>query len=338
MQNTLFRKGIAFIVIFLFIGLSITSTGRVLERSSTLSSDGNTFYVGGSGLGNYTKIQDAIDNASDGDTVFVYNGKYIENLMVDKSITLIGEDKKSTIVEGRGSNRVVTIRKSYVVISGFTIQNGEHGIELDGSNSTISGNIITNIKTQFTVTALDAFGILIRGSDNNITGNIITHTTCYFPYCVAIGMYISGKNHDIKGNIIDKTRGFIVFGMLVSKYGHIFDNNPNGNNIIRNTIRNTKGFLSYGLSISLCENTTISKNNFLNNKRNAHFYNPLQYIKTNIWSKNYWNRPRIIPYIILGQRHLKTIDPDPIMIDDEIYISIPWLQFDRNPAQEPYDI
>ena len=39
-------------------------------------SNDNTLYVGGSGEGNYTKIQDAIDDASDGDIVFVYNGTY----------------------------------------------------------------------------------------------------------------------------------------------------------------------------------------------------------------------------------------------------------------------
>ena len=36
--------------------------------------NGKTLYVGGSGEGNYTKIQDAINDSSDGDTVFVYNG------------------------------------------------------------------------------------------------------------------------------------------------------------------------------------------------------------------------------------------------------------------------
>ena len=41
----------------------------------------STYYVGGSGGGNYSSIQDAIDDASDGDTVFVYNGIYNENII-----------------------------------------------------------------------------------------------------------------------------------------------------------------------------------------------------------------------------------------------------------------
>jgi len=36
-------------------------------------SNGKTLYVGGTGEDNYTTIQDAIDDASEGDTVFVYD-------------------------------------------------------------------------------------------------------------------------------------------------------------------------------------------------------------------------------------------------------------------------
>jgi hypothetical protein len=53
----------------------IVSTAKDIEKSQT-TSKGNWLYVGGSGPGNYTKIQDAIDNASNGDTVFVFNGTY----------------------------------------------------------------------------------------------------------------------------------------------------------------------------------------------------------------------------------------------------------------------
>ena len=51
----------------------------------SINMDSNTLYVGGSGPDNYTKIQDALDDANPGDTVFVYNGKYLENIKINKN-------------------------------------------------------------------------------------------------------------------------------------------------------------------------------------------------------------------------------------------------------------
>ena len=73
----LLKKGLVVGIILLFIGTAmIPLNGQKIEKLSSPASGGNWFYVGGSGPGNYTDIQDAIDNASDGDTVFVYNGTY----------------------------------------------------------------------------------------------------------------------------------------------------------------------------------------------------------------------------------------------------------------------
>ena len=76
------KKSIAIGIIFLFIlsALAPLTLGYnvkisdIKEQTPLIVSRGNTLYVGGSGPGNYTKIQDAIDNTSDGDTVFVYKG------------------------------------------------------------------------------------------------------------------------------------------------------------------------------------------------------------------------------------------------------------------------
>ncbi len=72
-RNNLIKKGLVVDVILLFFSVSvILSTGTTDVKQSTMpTSSGDTLYVGGDGLGNYTKIQDAIDNASVGDTIFV---------------------------------------------------------------------------------------------------------------------------------------------------------------------------------------------------------------------------------------------------------------------------
>ena len=65
---------IPIMVVILLIGVSvIPSTGNLVEQTSMTANRGDTLYVGGSGYGNYTKIRYAIENASDGDTVFVYD-------------------------------------------------------------------------------------------------------------------------------------------------------------------------------------------------------------------------------------------------------------------------
>ena len=64
-----------------------------------VSATRNILYVGGSGPGNYTTIQSAIDAANPGDTVFVYNGIYYENVVLNKNyITLTGENKETTTI------------------------------------------------------------------------------------------------------------------------------------------------------------------------------------------------------------------------------------------------
>ena len=146
----LFKKILIIGILFLFLGTCITPTIATdnIKKSYNPISSGNTLYVGGSGEGNYTNIQDAIDNASDGDTVFVYDesSPYNERLKIKKSINLIGENRETTIIDGGGTNSsVVQVLIDWVNISGFTIQNsGDYGAGVY-INSTRYINIIGNI-------------------------------------------------------------------------------------------------------------------------------------------------------------------------------------------------
>lgn len=113
-------------IILLFVGAAIIpSSGQKIDEVSLPMSRGNTRYVGGSGPGNYTKIQDAVNASSDGDTVFVYTGLYNENVYVNKSINLLGENKETTIIDGNGGKYAVFLTKNStsVIINGFTIRN-----------------------------------------------------------------------------------------------------------------------------------------------------------------------------------------------------------------------
>ena len=83
-----------------------------------------TLYVGGAGPGNYTSIQSAIDNVSSGGTVFVFNGTYIENLRISKTLSLVGENREETIVKGSRADDVAFVSADWVNITGFTFSKG----------------------------------------------------------------------------------------------------------------------------------------------------------------------------------------------------------------------
>jgi parallel beta-helix repeat protein len=87
--------------------------------------------------GEYPTIQSALDAANPGDTIYVQKGIYSENIIVSKTLTVEGEDRRTTIIDGAGSGSVVQITASHVMMRGFTVRNGERGIEI-GSTKPIS--------------------------------------------------------------------------------------------------------------------------------------------------------------------------------------------------------
>ena len=99
-------KSIAIVCIML---LSCIIVNPVQSAEINMNSIGTMFYVGGTGLGNYSSIQNAIIAASDGDTVFVYSGIYWGKISIGKSITLIGEDGENTIIDSVDYKDVVVI-------------------------------------------------------------------------------------------------------------------------------------------------------------------------------------------------------------------------------------
>jgi len=125
------------------------------------------------GTGDYTTIQAAIDVVSDGDTVSVAAGTYIENINFNgKNIAVIGENQKTTIIDGNESGSVVTFENSEdstTVLKGFTITNGYAqntggGITINGASPIVESCIISeNISYESGVSGGYGGGIKIEG-------------------------------------------------------------------------------------------------------------------------------------------------------------------------------
>jgi len=244
----------------------IVSTLSLITIDKAEGTNGTILYVGGNGASNYTYIQVAIDDANPGDTVFVYAGVYYESLLIDKSINLIGEDKKDTIIDANGLDGV-EISADWVTLSCFTIQNGlnKNGIVLSeySSNNTIIDNIITNsnhgidldssnnnnLISDNAITNNNYYGIHLSHSSNNIImDNTITENSND-----GISLGFSDNNNIISGNTIISNRGGIDFY------------NSDNNIITDNTITKSEYYgtvLSEFSSNNLISNNTITNNDY----------------------------------------------------------------------------
>ena len=74
-------------------------------------------------LDDYPTIQSAIDAADEGDRVFVKSGYYTETLVINKSISLVGEDREHTVIDAQRNLTVVQITESGVTFTNFTLGN-----------------------------------------------------------------------------------------------------------------------------------------------------------------------------------------------------------------------
>ncbi|KAA0007607.1 MAG: hypothetical protein FE036_03360 [Thermoplasmata archaeon] len=169
---------------------------------------GNILYVGGSGGNNYTKIQDAIDNANEGDTIFVFNGTYYENVVVNKSINLIGEDRNTTIIDGGGSGSAVTVTADGCTIKGFTVTGSDAGIDIRSNYNSIINNTCSN----------NGFGIYLVSSNNNTLINNNASSN-FIGISLDSSNNITLSNNTMSGNVYN----FGLFGSEDSHFSNTID-------------------------------------------------------------------------------------------------------------------
>lgn len=308
-------------------------------ESKFVNADNITIYVGGIGPGNYSSIQEAIDNASVGDTVFVYNesAPYYENLIINKTINLAGEDRDTTIINGGGAGDVIYVDADWVNITGFTMTNSggslKAGIKL---NNTQNCRIINN-----TVLLNDLYGIYLHSSSNNIiaqnkaidnyvgiilressNNNVIKDNDAFSNDMAGISVIFSTStivsnnvmaNHDgiyiysASNNIISDNNGsnnWFGIRLLHCSYNDVINNNLSSNSWA-------------GIGVRASHYNNINNNNVSNNKYGIYLY---QASSNNVISgNNASSNNEYGIYIYASSSHNTIIDNNVSNNNDGIY-------------------
>ena len=189
----------------------------------------------------YSTIQNAIDNAANGETIIVIKGTYTENLVVNKSVTIRSDNQ--TVVDGGGGSFAFNVNASKVSIVGFVIQNALTGVLLTNSNNSIvRNNTIRNLIGQDNTAIYTGYNH--NSSDCTISDNLITNNSR--------GIHIiNSENFAISDNIIQDNDDFGV--RLLSS---------SGCNLSRNIIARNKNL---GIQLTTSPNDTVSENEIEDN-------------------------------------------------------------------------
>jgi parallel beta-helix repeat protein len=256
----------------------------------------------------YSTIKDAIFYANDGDTVYIKKGTYQEsNLIVDKAISIIGEDREPTIIIGQANSFMVLVNHSQVTISGLTLiasstkqptvstiqyQKEIVAIQIEQSqNCNISGNKIVN----------SGNGVWLHSSSNNlIEGNTILDNF----YGIDITGYSTHnfiRNNDISSSQVgirfsDKNvnNTIVSANNITSAYTGLFYYFSSQNYVVGNYI----AFNNDATHFVGSQSNVLHHNNFVDNSRDISkdsSYYDIRIVKSiNFWDDgregNYWRK------------------------------------------------
>ena len=215
------------------------------------------------GVGNYTSIQDAINESTAGDTIQVQSGTYYEHVVVNKRLTLQGTDTGSglPVIDGNASGSAIALSANNCTLQDFVaMSSGQSGIIVASSYNTVLGNTATG----------SGYGIVLSSSSNGntVSGNTATGNTNY-------GIYLSSSTgNTITGNIANGSdTGISISGSS----GNTISNNTansndigielpssSGNTISGNTATNN---IHYGIALTSSSGNTISGNTINGNSR-----------------------------------------------------------------------
>jgi parallel beta-helix repeat protein len=230
-----------------------------------------TLFVGGTGPGNFTTIQSAIDSAVQGDAIYVFKGIYKELIEVDKSLSLVGEDREETIIDGMGLGNVVNIISDWVNFTGFKVTGSSSG-NYGGVNVFFVQNCSI---TDNNVSSNGDVGIYLRKSNNTrISNNVLWENYN------AIDLWTS-KYNDVIGNIVSSNVWSGIHLYADSNSNTLADNivsanfhgirlslGSNANTLVNNTVLSDR---DDGINLSEANSNVVINNTVTSAYRGIYF-------------------------------------------------------------------
>lgn len=172
-------KGIVFLFLFLLCACNLLFVKNVAA--------GQTWTVAQSGSADYRGIQQAVNGAGDGDLIMVDSGIYYESVVVNKTVSIIGQDPANTVIDGNGSSSVVKLSANGIALSGFTIRGGVEGLTVVSNVNNVTDNVMTD--------NIVGVALNIGCEGNTISHNEITMSVTYGIYGDRCGSNLISENN-----------------------------------------------------------------------------------------------------------------------------------------------
>ena len=196
---------------------------------------------------NYGSIQQAVNNATERTTLYVGTGQYFETLTINKSLSLVGENKDSTIIDGNDNRTVLYVNADNVSINDLKIQYS--GCSCEGLYGIDMGSNRRNVNVTNNNIFSDSVGIYVKdGQDIVIVNNNVT----------------SSRDYSIA--IQDSTGILMSDNIFADNLNQVDIENSSALTIINNNFTNSG---TYGITLTNSNNNTISGNMFSSNKSYA---------------------------------------------------------------------
>jgi len=242
----------------------------------------------------FISIQQAINDAENGSTILVPSGVYHERIVINKTLSLIGENVSTTIIDGSNAGTVVTIVADNVTIAGFTVRYSGWG----WTNNGIYVHFADRCEIRDNYLFVNCHNIRLNYSrESRVEGNVIDGNgygirLLHSENCAAIGNSVSNCIGGVhleyatnctvaKNNLTRNSQGIRLYSPCT--YNRIYEN----------TVRNNTydGMIEAMPGNTTILGNTIFHNNFVDNK-----YPFIYNLQGTTWDDgypsggNYWSR------------------------------------------------